>query len=118
MKVGNFIWKVVMQLILQVVTGIIVSIATTFLGVVASRLQKSMTKKESEEKEERERREQIAILTIEGVQSAIALGEANTIALKRGSSNGETEQAMAYAREVKHKIKDFLVEQSIRERRA
>ncbi|MBO5525230.1 MAG: serine/threonine protein kinase [Clostridia bacterium] len=117
MKVGNFIaGRISMQVILEVIVGIVVSVATTALGIVTSRLQKSLKQRELEEAEEKERRERIAVLTIEGVQSAIALGEANTIALKRGSSNGESEQAMAYAREIKHKIKDFLIEQGARER--
>ena len=34
------------------------------------------------------------------------------MALKNGHTNGETEAALEYAREVKHKQKDFLTRQA------
>lgn len=66
-------------------------------------------------REERERnREKNEILLVKSVGAAIALGEAAALALKNGKCNGETEAALAYAREVKHEQKDFLTEQGIK----
>ncbi len=58
-------------------------------------------------------REKMNILLIQGVNASISLGEAVAIAQKRGVPNGETEKALAYAVDVKHKIRDFLTERSV-----
>jgi hypothetical protein len=58
-------------------------------------------------------RERMNILLIQGVNASISLGEAVATAQKKGQSNGETEKALAYAVEVKHKIRDFLTERSV-----
>lgn len=58
-------------------------------------------------------REKMNILLIQGVNASISLGEAVAIAQKRGQPNGETEKALTYAVEVKHKIRDFLTERSV-----
>lgn len=65
--------------------------------------------------EERVRvRQKNEVLLVRSVGAAIALGEATATALKNGHANGETEAALAYARQVKHEQKDFLTEQGIR----
>lgn len=59
-------------------------------------------------------REQINILLVQGVGASISLGEANAIALKNGKSNGETEKALAYAKDAKHNITNFLTAQGVK----
>lgn len=55
------------------------------------------------------------ILLIECTQASISLGEAMASELKNtGKTNGETEKALAYATDAKHKIKDFLTEQAMK----
>lgn len=58
-------------------------------------------------------REKMNILLIQGVNASISLGEANAIALKNHKTNGETDKALTYAVDVKHKIRDFLTERSV-----
>lgn len=103
-----------MEIVIELAVGIAVAVATAFLGLVVWRLKREVERREARDQEKERKHETIAILTIEGVQSAIALGEANTLALKRGDCNGDCEAAMEYARDVKHKIKDFLTEQGIK----
>lgn len=69
-------------------------------------------RKEAEEKERA--REELNILLIRSTGAAIALGEATATALKNGHCNGETEGALAYAKQVKHEQKDFLTKQGIK----
>lgn len=58
-------------------------------------------------------RERNEVLLVRSVGAAIALGEATATAMKNGHTNGETEAALEYARQVKHAQKDFLTEQGI-----
>ena len=77
-------------------------------------LERRMARRE-QLSEERERvRQKNEVLLVRSVGAAIALGEATATALKNGHANGETEAALAYARQVKHEQKDFLTEQGIR----
>ena len=57
-------------------------------------------------------REENEVLLVQATGAAIALGEATAMALKNGHTNGETEAALEYAREIKHKQKDFLTRQA------
>ena len=58
-------------------------------------------------------RQQQEFYLVQGVNAAIALGEATATALKNGHANGETEAALQYAQKIKHEQKDFLTEQGI-----
>jgi hypothetical protein len=77
-------------------------------------LQKQMNKRDMERKERDLSREKNEILMIQGVGAAIALGEATAIAIINGKCNGELTAAMEYAKDIKHKQKDFLTEQGIK----
>lgn len=77
-------------------------------------LERRITQKEKRQEEREKVREQNELLLVKSVGAAIALGEASAIALKNGHTNGETEAALEYARQVKHEQKDFLYEQSVK----
>lgn len=67
------------------------------------------------EREEAERRrEEYLVILVQMVGASIALGEANSIALKNGKCNGETKKALEYASQVKHTHKDFLTEVGVK----
>ncbi len=71
-------------------------------------------RKEDEEREKA--RESLMIVTVQGVNAAIALGEATARAVQRipdAHSNGDMKAALEYAEETKHKQKDLLTEQGI-----
>ena len=69
------------------------------------------------EQDEREKaRESLMIVTVQGVNAAIALGEATARAVQRipdAHCNGDMKAALEYAEETKHKQKDLLTEQGI-----
>ena len=52
-------------------------------------------------------------LIVDMLLATHALSEANTGALQTGKTNGEVERALAYAREIKYKYRDFLEESGI-----
>lgn len=74
-------------------------------------------KKRAEEDAARERaREELQLLTIQGTNAAIALGEATARAVQRipdAHCNGDMHAALEYASKVKHDQKDFLAKQGI-----
>lgn len=78
------------------------------------RIEKRMDEREKGYEEKERCREQHEILMVKSIGAAIALGEASALALKNGHTNGETEAALEYAREVKHKQKEFLQEEAIK----
>lgn len=90
------------------------SIPSAFTGFCFWLLEKKMVKREKVMTEKEMAREKNEILIIKSVGAAIALGEATATALKNGHSNGETEAALNYAREIKHEQKNFLTEQALR----
>ena len=76
-------------------------------------LEKKLEKREKIREKKEAVREKQEFLMVKSIGAAIALGEASAIALKNGHTNGETEAALEYAREVKHEQKDFLTQQGI-----
>ncbi len=77
-------------------------------------VKRCIDRREREQREREQIREKSEVLLIRSVRASIALGEATATALKNGHTNGETEEALQYARQVKHEQKDFLTEQGIR----
>lgn len=87
------------------------------------RIKRRDEKKEAEEKkrraEEKKRehlRERQELFLVQGVNAAIALGEATAKAVQRipdAHCNGDMHAALKYAAEVKHAQKDFLMEQGV-----
>lgn len=90
---------------------------------IEQKLQKSDKKRTAEEKQHREKeekrehlREQQELLLVQGVNAAIALGEATAKAVQRipdAHCNGDMHAALEYAAKVKHDQKNFLTKQGI-----
>ena len=59
-------------------------------------------------------REEINVLLIQGIGASISLGEAASIALRDGKTNGETKAALRYAKDAKHDITNFLTKQGVK----
>ena len=89
------------------------SIPSGITGFCFWLLERKLDRSEKRRKEQEEIREEQEFLMVKGIGAAIALGEASAIALKNGHTNGETEAALAYVREVKHEQKDFLTRRGI-----
>ena len=92
---------------------IALGVPTAITGFFFWLLKRHIDKKDKEREEHEQARKQNELLLVQGVFASIGLGEATALALKNGHTNGETEAALAYAREIKHKQKDFLTEQGI-----
>ncbi|MCM1387338.1 MAG: hypothetical protein NC231_08430 [Bacillus sp. (in: Bacteria)] len=89
------------------------SIPSTITGFCFWLLERKLEKREKERDEKEAVREEQEFLMVKSIGAAIALGEASAIALKNGHTNGETEAALEYARQVKHEQKEFLTKQGI-----
>ena len=91
--------------------------------LIEQKIQKETTKREAEEKahhEAEERREKLRekqeVFLVQGVNAAIALGEATAKAVQRipdAHCNGDMHAALEYAAKVKHEQKDFLTQQGV-----
>ena len=91
--------------------------------LIEMKIQKDAKKREEQEierrKEEKKReqmREQQELFLVQGVNAAIALGEATAKAVQRipdAHCNGDMHAALAYAEKVKHEQRDFLARQGI-----
>ena len=89
------------------------SIPSGITGFCFWLLERKMEKREKAREKKEAIREKQEYLMVKSIGAAIALGEASAIALKNGHTNGETEAALKYAKEVKHEQKDFLTQQGI-----
>ncbi len=79
-------------------------------------IQRKITRRQKEEERKDAARRENEVIVIEGVNAAIALGEATARAVQRipdAHCNGDMHQALQYAAEIKHKHKDFMTEQGI-----
>lgn len=111
-------------------TGIIALIACLPSAVtgfcfwcIQQKIQKADKKREDEEQKRREDeekheklREQQELFLVQGVNAAIALGEATAKAVQRipdAHCNGDMHAALDYAAKVKHEQKDFLTQRGI-----
>jgi hypothetical protein len=77
-------------------------------GVFLFMLQKRIDRQEKNQEERDILRNKYIKLIVDLTLATHALSEANAVALKNGKTNGETERALAYAREIKYKHRDFL----------
>ena len=93
--------------------AIAMSIPSAITGVCFWCLEKRIDRRNKELDEKEAAREENEILMVKSIGAAIALGEAAALALKNGHTNGETEAALEYARNVKHEQKEFLQRQAI-----
>ena len=79
---------------------------SALVGLLVWRLQRMIENREKA-------RVKHEAFVVEGIGAAIALGEATAVALRDGHANGNTEDALKYARDVKRAQKTFLIEQGI-----
>lgn len=101
--------------ILEVIiaAGIPSVLCSTLVSVFIKRWEKRDKERQEEAKKREDNRHKLDLLQTEGVLASMALGEATATALKNGHANGETEEALSYAKKKKHEINDFLREQGI-----
>lgn len=91
----------------------LMGIPSAITGLCFWCIKRSLAKRDEELDRRDAARERNEVLLVRSVGAAIALGEATATAMKNGHTNGETEAALEYARQVKHAQKDFLTEQGI-----
>ena len=94
----------------------LLGIPTAITAFCSWMLQRRITKREEAQEEREQAREQNEVLIIKGMGAAIALGEATAQAVQRipdAHCNGDMHAALEYATDIKHKQKDFLMEQGI-----
>ena len=104
------------------------SIPSALMGFLMWRFQHGIKKRDQERErlEEVRRtseatreaaRKKLELLIVQGTNAALALAEATALALERIPDmhcNGEMHQALQYATNVKHDIKNFLEEQGVK----
>lgn len=88
-------------------------IPTAITGVVVWRLKKAIDERDAAQTEKNKAQQELVLLLVQSTRASIALGEATAHALQRGHTNGDTEEALRYAAEIKHRQKDFLAQQGI-----
>ena len=99
-------------------TAVIVAmgVPSAFTGFCFWMLERRIAGKQREQDRKDEARRQNEIIVIEGVNAAIALGEATARAVERipdAHCNGDMHRALEYAEKIKHKHKDFMTEQGV-----
>lgn len=95
---------------------IAMSIPSAFTGFCFWALERRISKRQEEADKKDAARIQNEIIVIEGVNAAIALGEATARAVQRipdAHCNGDMHQALDYAAKIKHKHKDFMTAQGV-----
>lgn len=113
-----------MDVLTTILIACIPSAVTGFcFWCIEQKIQRQAKKREDEENqrledaEKRERlREQQELFLVQGVNAAIALGQATAKAVQRipdAHCNGDMHAALDYAAKVKHDQKDFLTKQGI-----
>lgn len=93
--------------------------------LIEQKIQKEGRKREEEERKRKEEearreklREQQELFLVQGVNAAIALGEATARAVQRipdAKCNGDMKRALEYADKIKHEQRDFLAKQGIQQ---
>lgn len=102
---------------MDVMTLIIaMSIPSAFTGFCFWWLERKIENRQKEQDKKDAARRQNEVIIIEGMNAAIALGEATAKAMQRipdAQCNGDMHAALQYASDIKHKHKNFLTEQGI-----
>lgn len=92
------------------------SIPSAITGLFIWKLERRMEKRQKAAEKKEVARQKNELIVIEGVNAAIALGEATAKALQRipdAHCNGDMHAALEYAAHIKHKHKDFMTEQGV-----
>lgn len=102
------------EIILALVAACSIPSAITSLAIrrMERRFDERENTRKKEEADREKAQEKSMVLVVQGVTAAIALGEATAHAIQLGHANGDMEAALDYARQVKHKQKDFLTERA------
>ena len=93
---------------LLLAAGITSVIVSCVVSALIRRLERRERQRGEEQKRREEDRHKLELLQIRGTLAAMSLGEATATALKRGHTNGETDQALEYEQRVKHEMRAFL----------
>ncbi len=88
------------------------AITAFFIRRMEKRIDEREATRKKAEAEREAAQEKNFVLIVKGVNAAIALGEATAHAIQLGHPNGDMEDALRYAQQVKHQQKDFLAEQA------
>lgn len=88
-------------------------IPSAVMGLIVWRLKGRVEEREAAQAERAKAQQDLLLLIVQGTPAGIALGEATARAMQRGHTNGDMEQALAYALEVKHRQRDLLARQGI-----
>lgn len=102
------------QLVLAFIAAM--GIPSAIMGFVMWKLERRISKRETEAEEREKAQEKLFILIVQSSGAAIALGEATARAVQRipdAHCNGDMHAALEYARKVKHEHKEFMTEQSV-----
>ena len=83
------------------------------MGLIVWRIKEKFEARAEDLAAKEQARQELILLLVQSTRASIALGEATAHAMQRGHTNGDTEAALAYATEVKHKQKDFLARQGV-----
>lgn len=92
------------------------SIPSAITGFCFWCLERKISKRQKEVDKKDAARRKNELIVIEGVNAAIALGEATARAVQRipdAHCNGDMHEALEYAEKIKHKHKDFMTEQGV-----
>ena len=92
------------------------SIPSAITGFCFWNLERKMEKRQKAAEKKELARQKNEVIVIEGVNAAIALGEATAKAVQRipdAHCNGDMHAALEYAEHIKHKHKDFMTEQGV-----
>ncbi|MBO5863422.1 MAG: hypothetical protein J6Q59_04055 [Paludibacteraceae bacterium] len=91
-------------------------IPTAITGLFFWLIQRKITNAEKKREQREQLREKQELFLVQGVNAAIALGEATAKAVQRipdAHCNGDMHAALDYASKVKHKHREFLEEQGV-----
>ena len=95
--------------------------AITFLGLPSATtafcfwlIKRKMDKNQKQTEAREQAKNEHDTLLIEMCYGSLALGEATAIAVKNKECNGEMSCALDYARNIKHKHRDFINKQGVK----
>ena len=92
------------------------SIPSAITGFCFWKLERKVERRQKAAEKKELARQKNEVIVIEGVNAAIALGEATAKAVQRipdANCNGDMHVALEYAEHIKHKHKDFMTEQGV-----
>lgn len=95
---------------------IAMSVPSAITGFCFWCFERKIAKRQEEADKKDAARRKNELIVIEGVNAAIALGEATARAVQRipdAHCNGDMHDALEYADKIKHKHKDFMIEQGV-----